>query len=77
MAKYMLNYCAKNRTNEDKSTPPDLLSNWKHAIATFEAHIKDRDLVLIKNKIEIRKYQSLFRKIYLQVILSLTKQNSF
>lgn len=58
LTKHKLTFCAKMKET----------GAWRQAMATFEEHIRDRDLVMIKSKMEIRKHQGLFQKIYLKVI---------
>jgi hypothetical protein len=48
---------------------------WMTIFLNFEQAIKDRDLVCIKHKLEIKRYQTVFRTIYLRLIDQMQKDN--
>jgi len=60
-----------NQKNE-----PDV--TWQAVLKNFESAIKERDLVCIKHKLDLKKYQSVFRSIFNRIIrvLDRTKEVS-
>ena len=48
----------------DGETPVE----WQSIMKSFEECIAARDLVLIKHKMEVKRFQTVFRTIYLRLI---------
>jgi len=51
--------------------------DWQSIMTSFEECIAARDLVLIKHKMEVKKFQAVFRTIYQRVIALLGQAASF